>query len=301
MKIKVIIPTLNEEKTIGNVIKELKKKFPKENIIVYDGNSTDKTREIARRLDVKVMIQDSSGKGNAIKEIFKKINADIFVFIDGDDTYSANRINELIDPILKNKADMVIGSRMIKEKGSMSLIHNIGNFIITSIINKIFSSNLKDVLSGYRAFNKKIVKNINILSEGFEVETELTVKSLMNKFRIIEIPMNYKRRPKGSEAKLKTFKHGYLIIYTSFLLFRDYRPMLFFGLASAILFITSLISGSVVLLDFLTTGITKRLGTAILTALLFLFSVQIFALGLTLDSINKKIMDTTYKLFNNSK
>ena len=289
MKVSVIIPTLNEEKTISKVVRDFKKNRLVKEIIVYDGGSTDKTRYFAKNAKAKVLLQEGKGKGCAIREIFKKINSDIYVLVDGDDTYPANSLNDLIKPIIKNHADMVVGTRLNKnvEPGSIKILHRLGNWIISKMLSISFRKNLNDVLSGYRAISKKLAKEIRLNSKGFEVETELTIKSLIGDYKIVEIPIKYRKRQKNSKSKLSSFGDGYLIFYTIISMIRDYKPLFFFSILSLLLGIMGISLGYIVVDEWLRTGVITRLPTAILSALLVFMSVQFFTIGLVLDSINR--------------
>lgn len=289
MKISVIILTLNEEKTISNVVRNFKKNRLVNEIIVYDGDSTDKTRYFAKNAKAKVLIQEGKGKGCAIREIFEKINSDIYVLVDGDDTYPANSLNDLIKPIIKNHADMVVGTRLNKdvEPGSIKILHRLGNCIISKMLSISFRKNLNDVLSGYRAISRKLAKGIRLNSKGFEVETELTIKSLIGNYKIVEIPIKYRKRQKNSKSKLSSFGDGYLIFYTIISMIRDYKPLFFFSILSLLLGIMGISLGYIVVDEWLRTGVITRLPTAILSALLVFMSVQFFTIGLVLDSINR--------------
>lgn len=290
LKINVIIPALNEESTIGKVIKDFRKVKKINKIYVYDGNSSDKTAKIARKNGAKVLTQDGKGKGTAIREIFQKIDSDIYLLVDGDDTYPAERVNDILESVLKKKADMVVGNRINKksDRGSLSFFHKVGNKIISRIISMAFGKRLKDVLSGYRAINRNLAKNIRLNSTGFEIETELTIKSLMEGYSIEEVPIRYKKRRKGSKSKLSSFGDGYLIFYTILSLMRDYKPLFFFSILTFIFFISGVFLGSIVVEEWLRTGIITKLPTAVLSALLVFISVQFFTIGVILDALNKK-------------
>jgi len=291
MKIKVIIPALNEEHSVDKVIKDFKRELPKSEIIVIDGFSKDNTREIAKRAGAKVIMQSvPGGKGIAVREAFRNIDADIYVMVDGDDTYPADRVKDLIRPIIENRADIVLGTRTKKERDSMSFAHNFGNYVITKTLNFFFKTKLTDVLTGYRAIRRDVVKNLILLEDGFAIETEMTIKGIMEHYRTIEIPVKYKKR-KGSESKLKTFKHGRIIMIALILLFRDYKPILFFGALSLIPFMLSFILGGIVLYSFITSGFMNRPGMATLSAMLFLSAIQIFSMGVLLDSVKQRLRE----------
>jgi len=291
LRISVIIPALNEETTIGKVVKDFRKNRRVSQVIVYDGNSTDRTREFAKKAGAKVYTQDGKGKGIAIREIFERIDSDIYVLVDGDDTYPAEKLDMLLKPVLENRADMVIGTRMNKmsEKGSLTRLHRLGNRIISKTIGFFFSNKLDDVLSGYRVISKKLAKNIMLTSNGFEIETELTIKSLIENYRLMEMPVKYRKRPDKSKSKLSSFGDGYLIFYTIFSMFKDCRPLLFFSILSVIFGVSGVYLGYIVVDEWLSTHLITKLPTAILSALLIFLSVQFFTIGVILDAIKKNV------------
>ncbi len=295
LKISVIIPALNEELSVGKVVRDFRKNSKVSEVIVYDGRSTDKTREVARKAGARVIVQKSRGKGSAIREIFRDIDSDVYVLVDGDDTYPAEALDTLLKPVLRGEADMVVGNRLGKqsEKGSLIRLHRFGNKIISGTLSIFFGKKLKDVLSGYRAMTRDVAKSLDLNSQGFEIETELTIKSLMAGYRIVEIPVSYRRRPEGSHSKLGTLGDGYLIFYTMVSMFRDYRPFFFFFLLSLIFGFAGLVLGLVVVDEWLTTGSITRMPTAILSALLIFLSVQFFTIGIILDSMKRMLSEVS--------
>jgi len=268
-KIAVIIPTLNEEITVGKVITDFRKQLPKSKIYVIDCYSTDRTKKIAENKKAKV-IMSSRGKGNAVKTALDQISSDYYVIVDGDDTYPANMVKELLKPVLKKRCDMVVGSRFLgdREQGSVRKSHIFGNIIITKLLNTCFGTTFTDVLSGYRVLNKNIAKNLYLRSNNFEIETEMSIKASHYDYKIKEIPISYRNRPKGSKSKLNSFLDGRLILYTIISLFKDFKPFLFFGLASSLFIILGSFFGFVVLNEWLTTRQITRLPTAVLSSLL---------------------------------
>ncbi len=289
LKISVIIPTLNEEPTIARVIRDFKKNRKVSEIIVYDGNSSDKTRELARKAGAKVYVQDGKGKGTAIREIFERIDTDVYVLVDGDDTYPSEKLDVLLKPVLERRADMVMGTRInsMSEKGSLSRLHRLGNRIISGTIGFFFGKKMNDVLSGYRVMNRNLAKNLMLTSKGFEIETELTIKSLIDNYRVEEIPIKYRKRHEKSHSKLSSFGDGYLIFYTIFSLFKDYRPLLFFSILSMVFGLLGIFWGYVVLDEWFRTGLITKIPTVVLSALMVFLSVQLFTIGIILDAINK--------------
>ena len=222
--------------------------------------------------------------------MFKDIESDIYILVDGDDTYPAHFVHKLIKPIICKEADMVIGDRLSNgsyEKENSRLFHGFGNKLVKFLINKLFKANLKDIMSGYRVFNREFVKNIAILSEGFEVETEMTISALDKRFLIKEIPIDYKDRPEGSYSKLNTFSDGVKVLKTIFTLFKDYKPLIFFSLVSLIFFLFSLFVGSVVISEFVKTHYITKIPSAILAVGLMLISIISLFSGFILDTIIK--------------
>lgn len=270
-------------------------------IIVYDGNSTDGTQKEARAAGAEVFVQKGRGKGAAMREVLESIDSDIYLFVDGDDTYPADGAKKLIAPILRDEADMVVGTRVQREPGAMSMLHVFGNKIITNTINVCFRTGFSDVLSGYRAMNRAVANDVFLVSSGFEVETELTINVLMKKYRILEVPMAYRRRPGDSKSKLGSLADGYLIFFTILSLFRDYRPLLFFGSVAAVLFFAGIALGLVVFIEWLKTGLVARVPSAILSTLLILTSIQLASVGMCMDMIKNKMRDMQYEIKRSSK
>lgn len=218
-KIALLIPCFNEEKTIKKVIMDFIAELPELEIYVYNNNSTDNTCNILNNLKDKIIVRNeyNQGKGNVVRTMFSEVEADIYVMVDGDDTYSAKDIKKLIEPIKNGTADMVVGDRITGgtyRKENRRKFHKFGNYLVIKIVNILFNNKLKDIMSGYRAFNKKFIKNIQIQSSGFEVETEMTLKALERKFVIKELPISYKERKEGSVSKLNTFKDGMRVLKT---------------------------------------------------------------------------------------
>jgi len=285
-EIAIIIPAYNEEKTIVNVIKEYHQALPEAKIYVGDNNSSDRTSELARGEGATVIHCEQQGKGNAVRKMLLTIDADIYLMIDADETYSASNVHDLLDPVINDKADMVVGTRKQVSKRAFSFSHKIGNKILTTILNRIFNVKLVDILSGYRVISRDLVENLILLAEGFEIEAELTIRSLQERYKIIEIPIEYRNRPDGSESKLSTWGDGFLILYTIITLFRDYNPMFFFVFLSLIFLSAGLVSGIYIFIIYLKTGMMYHIGLAIFTALSILLSGIIFMMGLLLDSFN---------------
>jgi len=295
MKVAVLIPCYNEEKTIKKVINDFRKELNSAEIYVYDNNSTDNTYKIVSEIikkDNKVFLKKEpyQGKGNVVRRMFREIESDIYILVDGDDTYPAEFVHYLIEPIKNKEADMVIGDRLSNgsyEKENKRMFHNFGNQLVKYLINKLFKANLKDIMSGYRAFNRTFVKNIAILSDGFEVETEMTISALDKKFILREIPIEYRDRPEGSYSKLNTFRDGIKVLKTILWLFKDYKPLMFFSIVSFIFFIFSLLVGIPVIYEFLETHYITKIPSAILAVGLMLISIISLFSGFILDTIIK--------------
>ena len=300
-KIAILIPCYNEELTIEKVITDFKKELPNAKIYVYDNNSTDNTYRIAEQNEAIVKKEYRQGKGNVIRSMFRDIDADIYIMIDGDDTYPAQFVHSLMKPIQNGEADMVIGDRhsngTYKEENKRPL-HDFGNNLVKNLINKFFNSDLKDIMTGYRVFNKKFVKNIPVNSAGFEIETEMTLHALDKKFLIKEIPIEYRDRPEGSFSKLNTFSDGARVLKTILWVFKDYKPLTFFSIISLIFFIFGLITGIPVISEFLETSQIQKVPSAILASGLMLLSTISLFSGFILDTIVKQHREN-YELFLN--
>ena len=290
-KIAILIPCYNEEKTIKKVIMDFKKELPDAKIYVYNNNSTDKTLEIANSIDnVIVRNEYNQGKGNVVRRMFREVDADIYVMVDGDDTYPAEEVQKLIEPIIDGKADMTVGDRLSNgtyKNENKRRFHEFGNSLVKKSINFLFNNNLKDIMSGYRAFNKIFVKNVPILSPKFEVETELTLSALDKKFIIKEIPIIYRDRPEGSVSKLNTVQDGIKVTKTILKMYKDYKPRKFFFAIASILFVLGLISGMPVLIEFAKTHYITKLPSAVLATGLMMISSISLQCGLILDTIVK--------------
>lgn len=289
MKVAVLIPCYNEELTIGKVIDDFKKELPEANIYVYDNNSKDKTGEIAKEHGAIVIKEYRQGKGNVVRTMFRDIDADIYIMIDGDDTYPAEAARKLMEPIIKNEADMVIGDRLSNgtyAKENKRAFHNLGNNLVQGLIGLLFKNEIKDIMTGYRVFNRFFVKTMPIMSEGFQIETEMSIHALDKKFRLKEIPIEYRDRPAGSESKLNTFRDGYRVIKALIGLFKDYKPLLFFGTISIVSLILGLLAGVPVIVEFALTRFITKVPSAILAVGFIVVAVVSLACGLILDTIS---------------
>ena len=298
-KIAVVIPCYNEELTVGKVITDIRNTLPEADIFVFDNNSTDKTAEIARSLGAKVVKEKRQGKGFVVQSMFRKIDADIYVMVDGDDTYDISRITDMIEMVSTDNADMVVGNRLkTYTTHAFRPLHTFGNKLVRLLINKLFKSNLRDIMSGFRIMNRTFSKNINIMSSGFEVETEMSIKALKYGYVIKEMDINYRERPVGSISKLNTMKDGLLVLKTIFIIFKDYKPLLFFSVSSVILLLISLVSGFVVIKEFLETRYITHVPLAIFASGTMILSIILFVTGVILDSANRRF-DEIYNFIRN--
>ena len=289
-KIAVLIPCYNESKTIKKVVEDYKKALPKADIYVYDNNSTDNTDEIAKKAGAIVKYEYKQGKGNVIRKMFKEIDADCYLMIDGDDTYPSKNAKEMCDLIIDGKADMVIGDRLSSTYFTENKrpFHNFGNKLVRGLINTLFKSNIKDIMTGYRAFSYDFVKTFPILSKGFEIETEMTIHALDKNFLLKEIPVDYKDRPAGSESKLNTFSDGIKVLKTIARLFKEYKPTIFFSLISILFLIISLGFGIPVFAEYFETKMVPRFPTLIFSLVMLIISILLFICGIILEVIVKK-------------
>lgn len=290
-KIAVLIPCYNEELTIEKVIKDFRKELPEADIYVYNNNSKDKTKEIAIKNGAIVVDEYKQGKGNVVRSQFRDIEADIYVMVDGDDTYPAEFVHPLIEPVRNGQADMTIGDRLSNgtyQKENKRPFHEFGNNLVKKAINVLFDTKLKDIMTGYRVFNKRFVKNMPVLSPKFEIETEMSLYALDKKYIIKEIPIVYRDRPEGSSSKLNTVGDGIKVVKTIARMFKDYKPFKFFGLIALILFIIGLAIGIPVLVEFFKTAYITKVPSAILaTGFMGLAAVSLQC-GIVLDTITRQ-------------
>ncbi|MEY8379533.1 glycosyltransferase family 2 protein [Ileibacterium valens] len=286
--IAVLIPCYNESQTIEKVVKDYKEAYPDATIYVYDNNSTDNTAQIAEEAGAVVRHEYAQGKGNVIRSMFKDIDADCYIMADGDDTYPP--VPEMADLILSRKAHMVIGDRLSSTyfQENKRPFHNTGNRAVRWLINHLFNIDVKDIMTGSRAFSYEFVKTFPVLSHGFEIETEMTIHSAAHDLRMVEIPVEYRDRPEGSESKLNTYSDGIKVLKMIARLFKEYKPMLFFGSLAFILFIISLILFIPVLSEYFQTGLVPRFPTLIVAGILMLIALLLCVCGLILEVIVKK-------------
>lgn len=291
-EIAVLIPCYNEEKTIAKVVSEFRQQLPNAKIYVYDNNSTDDTVNQATRAGAIVKYENRQGKGYVVRSMFQTIEADIYVLIDGDGTYPADKIHELLKPVISGDADMVIGSRLYSGSTSkFKRLNKLGNKFFLLVLNTIFNVGITDLLSGYRVFNKRVVKSLPLLSRGFEIETELTVKCLERAFKIKEVPVDLGERPEGSKSKISIVRDGFKILNTIFALFRDYKPLTAFGVVGIILVLLGFIPGGIVIYEYVTTGYILRIPSAILAVGLVLSGLLVAFVGLVLHTISRRFQE----------
>lgn len=288
MKIAVLIPCYNESLTVAKVVKDYKEAFPTADIYVYDNNSTDGTDEIARKAGAIVKYEYQQGKGNVIRSMFKDIDADCYIMADGDDTNPPEP--EMVDLILQGKAEMVIGDRLSSTyfTENKRLFHNSGNRIVRWLINKLFNVHVKDIMTGSRAFSYSFVKTFPVLSKGFEIETEMTIHAAANNLSMVEVPVNYRDRPEGSESKLNTYSDGIKVLKTIARLFKEYKPTAFFGLFALLFLIISVAFGAPVFYEYFQTGLVERFPTLIFSGFMLIVSLLLWITGLILEVIVKK-------------
>lgn len=289
-KIAVLIPCYNESKTIEKVIKDYREVLPEADIYVYDNNSKDDTDKIAKKAGAIVKYEYKQGKGNVIRSMFKDIDADCYLMIDGDDTYPAENAKEMCDLILENKADMVIGDRLSSTyfTENKRLFHNTGNRLVRGLINFLFKSDVRDIMTGYRAFSYEFVKTFPVLSKGFEIETEMTIHALDKNFLLKEVKVGYRDRPAGSESKLNTYSDGIKVLKTIARLFKEYKPMIFFGILSIIFLIISACFGIPVFAEYFKTKLVERFPTLIFSGFMLMISMLMLVCGIILEVVVKK-------------
>lgn len=289
-EIAVLIPCYNESSTIEKVVKDFRKALPEAVIYVYDNNSTDCTDEIARRAGAVVRYEYRQGKGNVIRSMFRDIEADCYLMIDGDDTYPAEHARQMTELVLNKGVDMVIGDRLSSTYFTENKrpFHNMGNRVVRFFINKLFDNEIRDIMTGYRAFSRRFVKSFPVLSKGFEIETEMTIHAVDKNFLLEEIPVLYRDRPAGSESKLNTVSDGVKVLSTIANLFREYRPFAFFTCVAALLWLASLVLFIPVFVEFMNTGLVMRFPTLIVSGVIAIMGLLLWVCGIILSVIVKK-------------
>ena len=289
-RVAILIPCYNEEATIGKVVVDFSRELPGAAVYVYDNNSVDRTAELAKEAGAQVIAEPRQGKGNVVRQMFRDVDADCYLMVDGDDTYPAEAARDLVGPVLAGVADMVVGDRL--SNGSYAeenkrAFHGFGNDLVRVAIRWIYGYSFQDVMTGYRAFSRAFVRTLPVTSRGFQIETELSIHAVDHGMRIINVPIDYRDRPEGSESKLDTVGDGLRVIAMIGTLFKDYRPLRFFGIVSALLMLTGLAFGVPVVTEWLDTGLVPRFPTALLAAALVILSFLSLASGMILDSVAK--------------
>lgn len=289
-KIAVLIPCYNESKTIEKVIRDFKNVLPEAVIYVYDNNSKDGTDEIARKAGAVVRYEHQQGKGNVIRRMFSEIDAECYLMVDGDDTYPAEAAPQMVEKVLKDKADMVVGDRLSSTyfEENKRPFHNFGNSIVRWSINTLFKNDIKDIMTGYRAFSYRFVKTFPVLSKGFEIETEMSIHAVDKNMFVENVIIDYRDRPEGSESKLNTYSDGFKVLMTIMRLFRTYRPGGFFGTIAALLAIIAIAFFIPVLITFSKTGLVPQFPTLIVCGFVMIAAIQSFFAGLVLKTIYQK-------------
>lgn len=284
----VLIPCYNEAATIVKVIGDFRAVLPEATVYVYDNASTDDTAAVAAAAGAVVRREPRRGKGNVVRSMFRDVDADYYIMVDGDDTYPAEAAARLLAPIVDGDADMVVGDRI--SNGSYDAengrrFHKFGNNLVRRIIRLLYGHSSNDVMTGYRAFSRAFIKTMPVMSQGFQVETEISVWAVDRRWRVADVPVDYRDRPEGSESKLSTYSDGMLVLAAIASLFRDYRPMAFFGWVSVVLVALGLIAGVPVIVEYLDTSYVSKLPSAVLAVAFMLCAALSFAAGTILDSV----------------
>ena len=286
----VLIPCYNEAVTIGKVVDDFHRVLPDATVYVYDNNSSDGTGEIAREHGAVVRAERRQGKGNVVRQMMRDIDADYYLMVDGDDTYPAEAAPELLAPLMADEADMVVGDRLSNgtygEENDRAF-HGFGNDLVRVLIKWIYGFEFSDVMTGYRAYNAVFAKTMPVLSPGFEIETELSIHAVDKRWRIAEVPIDYRDRPEGSESKLDTFSDGCKVLLMILSLFKDYRPLALFSWVSLLFCVLGLVAGVPVIAEFLATGLVPKLPSALLAVALVFIGILSFTCGLILDTVVK--------------
>lgn len=284
-KIAVLIPCYNEGTTIGKVVVDFRSELPEADIYVYDNNSTDDTVEKAKKAGAIIGYERRQGKGNVVRRMLREIDADCYILVDGDDTYPVENAKEMARMVLEEKTDMVIGDRLSATyfEENKRPLHDSGNRLVRSIINRIFHSDVKDIMTGYRAMSRRLVETLPLLSEGFEIETEMTIMALDSGLDIRHIPVQYRDRPDGSVSKLNTITDGCRILLTILKLYRDYQPLRFFSMITALLVVIATIVLIPVLTEYFQTGLVPRYPTLIVCGFVILFAMMMWVCGIVLE------------------
>lgn len=290
-KVAVLIPCYNEAKTIQKVVEDYKSVLPEGGVIyVYDNNSSDDTAQIAQNAGAVVRHEYQQGKGNVIRRMFREIDAECYLMVDGDDTYPAEYAPEMIEKVLKKNVDMVVGDRLSSTyfEENKRPFHNFGNSLVRKCINMLFKSNIKDIMTGYRAFSYQFAKGFPVLSKGFEIETEMSIHAIDKNMMIDNVIIDYRDRPEGSESKLNTYSDGIKVLKTIVKLFKNYKPMAFFGIISAILLALALVFFVPVFVQYIQTGLVPNFPTLIVCGFVTIAAIQSLFAGLILQTMKQK-------------
>jgi glycosyltransferase involved in cell wall biosynthesis len=285
VRIAVLIPCYNEATTVAGVVSAFRTSLPHADVYVYDNNSKDETAALARASGAIVRSEPRQGKGHVVRRMFADVEADVYVMVDGDATYDASAAESLVQRLVAENLDMVVGARVADAKAAYRAGHRTGNKLITGMITWLFGRAFDDILSGYRVFSRRFVKSFPALSGGFETETELTIHALQLAMPVAEIALPYAERPEGSVSKLSTWGDGFRILRTILMLLKDEKPFLFFGVMGGVAALTSLTLGSPVIIEFLKTGLVPKLPTAVLAMGMMLIAVLCLFSGAILDSV----------------
>lgn len=289
-KCAVLIPCFNEEKTVEKVIKDWQRELPEATIYVYNNNSTDRTEEIARNAGAVVRREYAQGKGNVIRRMFREIDAECYIMVDGDDTYPAEYGRQMMEEVVERQADMVVGDRLSSTyfQENKRPFHNFGNSLVRNAINWLFKSDIRDIMTGYRAFSYQFVKTFPVLSKGFEIETEMSIHAVDKNMLVRNVVIDYRDRPEGSQSKLNTYSDGFKVLATIGRLFRNYKPMNFFGLLSAFLLVVAAVLFIPVFVIFLKTGEVPNFPTLIVSGFVAMASLQSLFSGMILSTLAEK-------------
>lgn len=285
-KIAVLIPCYNEEKTVEKVVRDFREVLPEAVIYVYDNNSSDRTVELAEKAGAVVRHEYMQGKGNVIRRMFREIDAEVYVMTDGDDTYPAEFAREMVDKVLEHQADMVVGDRLSSTYFTENKrpFHNFGNSLVRGTINRLFHTEIKDIMTGYRAFSYQFVKTFPVLSKGFEIETEMTIHAADKNMQVDNVIIEYRDRPEGSESKLNTYSDGAKVLMSIAKLYRNYKPMNFFGLLALVLAVMSIGFFIPVLMEYIATGLVPKFPTLIACGFAMMAAIQSVFAGLVLSA-----------------
>jgi glycosyltransferase involved in cell wall biosynthesis len=295
-RIAVVIPCLNEEATIGLVVRKFRTVLPAAELYVVNNDSTDATERVAREAGATVLRETRRGKGHAVRKAFREVEADIYILVDGDDTYPAEDAPRLLQPILDGDADIVVATRLDSDmRSEFRWVNRIGNRLLLGALNLVFGVRLTDLLSGYRVMTREYVKQAPVLASGFELETELSILAFERDFRTVEIPVRLRSRPAGSHSKIRVLGDGVRILSAILTLLRDYRPLSFFGSAGLFCAILGLMPGIFVTIEFLERG-TVRIPTAVLATGLEVWAITLILAGVILQALNRRFRELDHRL-----